>query len=462
LDNSMTALTDDTGRFRFADVLEGAHEVGLSTTELPAQFDPGDPKEVKVVVQPRRTARAGLSVMPLTAIEGSVAGPDAAALDGIVIRLLPGSRYTTADSEGAFSFHNLREGDYQVALDEDSLPDGAALTTPRQLAAAPRRAQPVTLPEFRFEIHVQEKPVRKVDVHGRAFCAAGAGSARRPAAQPARGPAWRRPTRESAGCRAAGRVRRAGGRVPQPRKRRASPRHNGTALRDGPADPPGRPVARRRGRGIHLARGERSGGDNKKGRRRPGHGFRGQAGTLMPLRSTAVVLVFAAASAAAQSRPVKPAPTPLAGNPAPFTSTSNLKATPATITFTSTDPDAGAVSGSSTATVTWTVTGGATSRTWTLAVNASAASLTNCGEVPASAIKVTCATASVSGGAGTGACAAAFNLSNALQTVASGKEGNGTRGNTVTITYQFTDEWSYKAHVSPLCAATVTYTATDP
>jgi hypothetical protein len=49
-----------------------------------------------------------------------------------------------------------------------------------------------------------------------------------------------------------------------------------------------------------------------------------------------------------------------------------------------------------------------------------------------------------------------------LQTVACGKEGNGNRVNTVTINFAFTDRWSYEAHVSTACAATLSYTATDP
>jgi hypothetical protein len=180
------------------------------------------------------------------------------------------------------------------------------------------------------------------------------------------------------------------------------------------------------------------------------------------LRQAGFALALAASAAAQRAPSKQTAPAPVAGAVTPFTTTSALKATPATITFTAANPDNGSVSGSSTATVSWTVTGGANARTWTLSVENSASTLTNCSTVPASAVKVTCATAGVSGGAGTGACSAAFNLSNALQQVASGKEGTGTRTNTVTINYAFTDSWTYIAHTSPACTATLTYSVTDP
>ncbi|HUP05291.1 MAG TPA: hypothetical protein VMU19_14940 [Bryobacteraceae bacterium] len=177
------------------------------------------------------------------------------------------------------------------------------------------------------------------------------------------------------------------------------------------------------------------------------------------------ILISLAAAAAAQRSPRKPAasaPAPAVVNLQPLTTTSHMSASPASITFTSTDPDSGAVSGSSTATVTWRVSGGATTRNWTLSLQASAVNMTNCSNVPVSAVKVTCASATYSGGGGTGACSSAFNLSNALQTVASGKEGTGNRSATVTVNFSFTDQWSYVAHTAPACGVALTYSVTNP
>jgi hypothetical protein len=57
--------------------------------ELPADFDPGDAQKARVVVQPRRTARADFEVLPLMACRRQGNGPVGAPLEGIVIRMLP-------------------------------------------------------------------------------------------------------------------------------------------------------------------------------------------------------------------------------------------------------------------------------------------------------------------------------------------------------------------------------------
>jgi cell division septation protein DedD len=164
LDGEATEYTDSSGRFHFPDVMEGQHSVRLSATELPAWYDAEGPEEVRVSVAPRHTARADLKVARLTSIGGSVAGPKDAQLDGIVIRLEPGTRYTTTEADGSYSFQNLREGDYQVALDASTLPDDSVLTTPARISAAPRRDRHVTLEDFRFEIRPKEKPVREIQI----------------------------------------------------------------------------------------------------------------------------------------------------------------------------------------------------------------------------------------------------------------------------------------------------------
>ena len=181
----------------------------------------------------------------------------------------------------------------------------------------------------------------------------------------------------------------------------------------------------------------------------------------MFFRIIAAVLLVSTAVCAQQNRKrTGAAPTPAVLSQSAFTTTSGLTASPGTITFTSSDPDAGPVSGS-TATVTWIVTNGSKNNNWTLSVSVGSPTLTNCGTVPASAIRVTCARASVGGG-GSGSCRPAFDLSTTPQTVASGQEGNNTRTYTVTINYSFTDQWKYIAAVSPACAATLTYTADNP
>jgi tetratricopeptide (TPR) repeat protein len=89
-------------------------------------------------------------------------GPPDAFLDAIPVRLAPGNRYTTPDTEGNFYFYNLREGNYKLSVDTKTLPEYSVLTTPDSFdisVAAGKQPEPVT---FAFEIHEPAKPVRKV------------------------------------------------------------------------------------------------------------------------------------------------------------------------------------------------------------------------------------------------------------------------------------------------------------
>jgi hypothetical protein len=134
-------------------------------------------------------------------------------------------------------------------------------------------------------------------------------------------------------------------------------------------------------------------------------------------------------------------------------------ATPAAIRFTATDPDQGAVAGTP-ATITWTVSGGSLFRTWSVSVYADRSTLNGCGTVPTSAIRVSCSSATVSGGFGNGACAAPFSLSGTPQLVASGRQGFFTNTYTVNVNFSFTDSWRYIASNGPSCSLTMTYSVT--
>lgn len=162
LDDHRTVTTDRDGHFRFSDVAEGVHRVLVSGTELPADYDPGANGEATVDVHPRRAARATLSVVRLTSLSGVVTGPEKAPLEHILIRLLPTARYTTTGEDGRFAFHNVREGDYEVVIDERSLPEGAVLDGAVRAPAAIRLD--ATPPEIHFAFLTPEKrkPVHKV------------------------------------------------------------------------------------------------------------------------------------------------------------------------------------------------------------------------------------------------------------------------------------------------------------
>lgn len=135
---------------------------------------------------------------------------------------------------------------------------------------------------------------------------------------------------------------------------------------------------------------------------------------------------------------------------------SSFTAMPSAIYFTAANPDGGPVSGSSTATLSWSVAGGSTLQNWTVSVQATASSFTGCSTVPVSAVNVSCATAAVNGGGGTGSCGGSFSLSTVAQQVAGGAEGDGLQDYTVQVNYSLADSWRYVAN--PSCSLTVTYT----
>jgi hypothetical protein len=183
------------------------------------------------------------------------------------------------------------------------------------------------------------------------------------------------------------------------------------------------------------------------------------------------VLVLAGGSAGAQKTahsPSRPTPVIQSASPdqssAPMTTLSAMSATPSTIQFSANDPGS-AVAGNSTATVQWTITGGVNGNTWTLSVYANSTTFTGCTTVPASAVGVTCTSATHTGTRPTATCESGgpFTLPTTApgQEVASGNEGSaGTHTFTVVLTYQFTDSWEFIANAS--CPLTITYTVNAP
>jgi hypothetical protein len=164
IDDDRTVATGKDGRYRFADVPEGAHRINLALTELPAEFDAGTNAGATVAVHAGKLTRVDLDVNRLGAIEGSIRGPQDAKLDEIKIKLANTGRYTTTDDQGIFHFYNLRAGDYQVVIDKTSLPEDAELQTPGSAAIMVDPDLPGTSLSFSFAIHRSEKPVRRISI----------------------------------------------------------------------------------------------------------------------------------------------------------------------------------------------------------------------------------------------------------------------------------------------------------
>lgn len=165
LDNSRIATTDSAGRFRFDNVPEGAHQIGIAMESLPADFDPGKNRESIVIVKPGKSVRTDFDVVVVGfAILGAVTGPKDAPLDTILVRLNPGDRFTTPDKAGKFAFYNVSAGAYEIELDPKSLPEYGALTTPQKIAVEVKTPQDHPMVNFGFEIRIPPKPVKKISL----------------------------------------------------------------------------------------------------------------------------------------------------------------------------------------------------------------------------------------------------------------------------------------------------------
>lgn len=164
LDRNRSAVTDASGRYAFSDVPEGSHVVGLDMDQLPTDYESGPDANARVTVEPRALLRSDFSVVRLTHLTGKITAPAGMQVDDVVIRLAGTNRYTTPDQDGNFGFYNLREGEYTVAIDTQTLPEEIKLATPASLEvlASGANASPTAL-EFRLELKPQaEKPVHQI------------------------------------------------------------------------------------------------------------------------------------------------------------------------------------------------------------------------------------------------------------------------------------------------------------
>ena len=163
LDHYRTALTDGTGHYVFKDVPEGPHEVGVDMEQLPTTYQQGPQTTTRVFVEPRSLVRSDFTVTRLTSLTGQIMASGGVPVENVVIRLTNTNRYTTPNEDGTFAFYNLREGEYTVSIDEQSLPEDVLLTSPNNLSVLASSANtPATL-EFVIKVKPEaEKPVRQI------------------------------------------------------------------------------------------------------------------------------------------------------------------------------------------------------------------------------------------------------------------------------------------------------------
>jgi hypothetical protein len=162
LDGNRPAVADENGRFRFEEVPQGEHVVQLHLRELPADFNPADIVHARVVVQPRKTARAEFHVVQLGAISGALRGPAGTNPGGVVIRMRPGNEYAVTDEQGRFAFYNVKPGAYELSIDPEWLPEGTKL--PRADVAAVR-VRPGARQQVELHLEADSRgPVRRLSM----------------------------------------------------------------------------------------------------------------------------------------------------------------------------------------------------------------------------------------------------------------------------------------------------------
>jgi hypothetical protein len=166
LESGRSAISDSEGQYRFAEVGEGAHVVSLDLERLPAEYNPGPNIKTPVAIAARKIARADFELYSLGAFVGQVkasSGSQFESLEGILIQLKPGERYTTTAKDGSFAFYNLPENNYEVRIAAETLPAAASLKGDAAVHVVVRSGSVPPSVQFEIErLQPAEKPVRRV------------------------------------------------------------------------------------------------------------------------------------------------------------------------------------------------------------------------------------------------------------------------------------------------------------
>ena len=151
-----SAITDQTGDYRFARVPDGQFELALDRNMLPVSYA-WDETPRALAVTGRSHAKVDLQVIPLNAIRGHVyidhngnghfdegeGIPNAViAADGAV---------TATGATGAYGFYNQAPGHYTLRLDVSRLPKGLASASPAELEVELTGNQPLLGVDFRVD-----------------------------------------------------------------------------------------------------------------------------------------------------------------------------------------------------------------------------------------------------------------------------------------------------------------------
>ena len=165
LENGQRAFTGADGKFSLFEVPQGQHTVGLDMEQLPADLNPGSETSGTVTVVPRKAARMDFELYALGGFGGRVrtrTESELETLSGMLVHLLPGKQYTITAADGSFAFYNVPDGEYEVRVAENTLPEEARAVGLLSTAVSVRSGS-AGVTEFLIERKpVQAKPVRKV------------------------------------------------------------------------------------------------------------------------------------------------------------------------------------------------------------------------------------------------------------------------------------------------------------
>ena len=159
-----TVMTRRDGGFSFLNVPTGPQQVGLDTAAVPVDFDPPAASMVDLELDRNSTRRVTFGLIPLGSVRGRVihdangngkVDPGEQPIDGAVLTLDGGKRSEQA-RKGVYRFDSIRSGDHVVALLADSLPEGASITSPAEVAIALSRNQ--LNADLDFLVTIQKRP----------------------------------------------------------------------------------------------------------------------------------------------------------------------------------------------------------------------------------------------------------------------------------------------------------------
>ena len=87
-------------------------------------------------------------------------------LENVVVRLRPGDRYTTAESDGSFSFHNLPLGEYEVSIDPSELPGEVVILSKRTVPVSLFDGSEAPFVSFQLGVRRKKKRIRHIEIPG--------------------------------------------------------------------------------------------------------------------------------------------------------------------------------------------------------------------------------------------------------------------------------------------------------